>query len=90
VGQLLIQLRNLLSEIGAPGIENEQSSLRGNLLFKQGIGQLEALMFIGAGIEEYQRVGAETFDLADVVLAKAVPLVQSARVCEEHGACPLY
>ena len=40
-------------------------------------------MFIGAGIEEYQRVGAETFDLADVVLAKAAPLVQSARVCED-------
>jgi hypothetical protein len=40
-------------------------------------------MFVGAGIEEHQRAGAETFDLTDVVLAKAAPLVQSARVRED-------
>jgi hypothetical protein len=40
---------------------------RSDLLFKQGIGQLEVLMFIGAGIEEHQRAGTETFDLTDVM-----------------------
>ena len=53
-----------------------------NLLFKQGIGQLEALMFLRARVEDHQRTGAKTFELADVMLAKPAPLVQSARVCE--------
>jgi len=55
----------------------------GNLAFKQGIGQLETLMFVGVRIEDHESVGAETFDLADVVLAKPAPLIQSARVCED-------
>jgi hypothetical protein len=47
-------------------------------------------MFIGAGIEEHQRAGAETFDLTDVVLAKAAPLVEPARVCEHMSpACSI-
>ena len=46
-----------------------------NLLFKQGFGQLEALMFLGARVEDHQRTGAETFELADVMLAKPAPLV---------------
>ncbi len=54
----------------------------GNLIFKQGIGQLKASTFIGAGIEEHQRPGTETFDLANVMLAKSAPLVQSTRVCK--------
>ena len=40
------------------------------LLFKQGIGQLEALMFIGPGIEQHQRAGTETFDLTRTVHAR--------------------
>jgi hypothetical protein len=62
----------------------------GNLVFKQGIGQLETLMFIGVRIEDHERAGAETFDLADVVLAKPAPLIQSARVCEDMApACSI-
>ena len=53
------------------------------LLFKQGIGQLEALMFIGPGIEQHQRAGTETFDLTDVMLAKPAPLIKSTRVCKD-------
>jgi hypothetical protein len=61
-----------------------------DLLFKQGIGQLEALVFVGAGIEEHQRAGAETVDPTDVVFAKAAPLVQSARVSEDMSpACSI-
>ena len=52
------------------------------MLFKQGIRHLEALMFMGAGIEEHQRARTETFDLTDVMLAKPAPLVQSTRVCK--------
>jgi len=60
-----------------------------DLLFKQGIGQL-ALVFVGAGIEEHQRAGAETVDPTDVVFAKAAPLVQSARVSEDMSpACSI-
>jgi len=40
----------------------------GNLVFKQGIGQLETLMFVGVRLED-------TFDLAGVVFAKPAPLV---------------
>jgi len=54
-----------------------------DLLFKQGIGHLEALMFMRAGIEEHQCAGTETFDLTGVMLAKPTPLVQSARVCKD-------
>jgi hypothetical protein len=54
----------------------------GKLLFKQGIRQLEALMFVGAGIKQHQRTGAETFEPTDIVFAKPAPLVQSARVSE--------
>ena len=62
----------------------------GNLVFKQGIGQLETLMFVGVRIEDHERAGAETFDLADVVLAKPAPLIQSARVCEDMSpACSI-
>jgi hypothetical protein len=46
-----------------------------NLVFKQGIGQLETLMFVGVRIEDHDRAGAETFDLAGVVFAKSAPLV---------------
>ena len=46
-----------------------------NLLVKQGIWQLEALMFFRAGVEDHQRTGAETFELADVMLAKPASLV---------------
>jgi hypothetical protein len=46
----------------------------GNLVFKQGIGQLETLMFVGVRIEDHERA-AETFDLAGVVFAKPAPLV---------------
>ena len=60
------------------------------LLFKQGIRHLEALMFMGAGIEEHQRAGTETFDLTDVMLAKPAPLVQSTRVCKNmSSACSI-
>jgi hypothetical protein len=47
----------------------------GNLVFKQGIGQLETLMFVGVRIEDHERAGAETFDPAGVVFAKLAPLV---------------
>jgi hypothetical protein len=40
-------------------------------------------MFVGAGIEEHQRAGAETFEPTDVVFAKPAPLVQSARVSDD-------
>ena len=40
-------------------------------------------MFMGAGIEEHQRPGTETFDLTNVMFAKPAPLVQSARVCKD-------
>ena len=60
------------------------------LLFKQGIGQLKALMFIGPGIEQHQRAGTETFDLSGVMLAKPTPVVQSARVCKDMSpACSI-
>ena len=60
------------------------------LLFKQGIRHLEALMFMGAGIEEHQRAGTETFDLTDVMFAKPAPLVQSTRVCKNmSSACSI-
>jgi hypothetical protein len=39
-------------------------------------------MFLRSGIENHQRTGAETFELADVMPAKPAPLVESARVCE--------
>jgi hypothetical protein len=32
-------------------------------------------MFMGAGIEEHQRPGTETFDLTNVMLAKPAPLI---------------
>jgi hypothetical protein len=61
-----------------------------NLLFKQRIGQLEALMFMRPGIEEHQRAGTETFDLTDIMLTKPAPLVQSARVCKNMSpACSI-
>jgi hypothetical protein len=40
-------------------------------------------MFVGPGIEQHQRAGAEAFDPTNVVLAKAAPFVQSARVSED-------
>jgi hypothetical protein len=47
-------------------------------------------MFMGAGIEEHQRAGTETFDLTDVMFAKPAPLVQSARVCKDMSpTCPI-
>jgi len=47
-------------------------------------------MFMGAGIEEHQRAGTETFDLTDVMLAKPASLVQSTRVCKDMlPACPI-
>jgi hypothetical protein len=62
----------------------------GNLVFKQGIGQLKTLMFVGVRIEDHARAGTETFDLADVMLAKPAPLVQSARVCKDMSpACSI-
>ena len=54
--------------------------------FKQGIGQLEPLMFVGPGIEEHQGAGTEAFEPTDVVFAKAAPLVQAARVSEDMSA----
>jgi hypothetical protein len=62
------------SLVELPGSEGPPAST-GNSLFKQGIGQLEALTFIGAGIEDHQRTGAETFNFAYGVLAKLAPLV---------------
>jgi hypothetical protein len=32
-------------------------------------------MFFGAEVEDHQRIGSETFELADVMLAKPAPLV---------------
>jgi hypothetical protein len=46
-----------------------------NSPFKQAIGQLETLMFVGAGVEDHQRTRTETSDLADRVLANPTPLV---------------
>ena len=43
-------------------------------------------MFVGPGIEEHQRAGAETFDSTDIVFAKAAPFVQAARVSEDMSA----
>jgi hypothetical protein len=64
--------------------------LSGNLPFKQGIGEPEALMLVGAGIEDHQRTGADTFDFADRVLAKSAPFVQAARVREHVSpACSI-
>ena len=40
-------------------------------------------MFFRARVEDHQRTGAKTFELADVMLAKPAPLVQSARVCKD-------
>jgi len=60
----------------------------GNLVFKEGFGHLETLMFVGVRIEDHARAGAETFDLTDIVLAKLTPLIESARVCEDMSpAC---
>jgi hypothetical protein len=62
----------------------------GNLVFKEGFGHLETLMFVGVRIEDHARAGAETFDLTDIVLAKLAPLIESARVCEDMSpACPI-
>ena len=56
----------------------------------QGIGQLEALMFFGPRVEDHQRAGAKTFELADGVPAKPTSLVQAARVCENMSpACSI-
>jgi len=61
-----------------------------NLLVKQGIWQLEALMFFRAGVEDHQRTGAETSEFADVMLAKPAPLIESTRVCEHMSpACSI-
>jgi hypothetical protein len=67
------------------------SRFRGiKLLFKQRIGQLEALIFVGAGLKDHQRIGAEAFELADVMLAKPATLVQAARVCKHMSpACSI-
>ena len=47
-------------------------------------------MFVGAGIEQHQRAGAETFDPADIVSAKPASLVQPARVSEHMAsACSI-
>ena len=47
-------------------------------------------MFVGVGIEEHQRAGAEAFDPTDIVFAKPTPLVQSARVCKDMSpACSI-
>ena len=47
-------------------------------------------MFVGVRIENHARAGAETFDLAHVMLAKLAPLIQSARVCEDMSpACSI-
>jgi hypothetical protein len=54
-----------------------------NSTFKQGIGQLEVLMFVGTGVEDHERTRTQAFDLADRVLAKATPLIKAARVCED-------
>jgi hypothetical protein len=62
-------------------------ALTSNLPFMQGIRQLEALVFVGARIEDHQRTGAETSDFTDGVLAKAAPIVQAARV-REHVSPP--
>ena len=56
-----------------------------NLLVKQGIWQLEALMFFRAGVEDHQRTGAETFELADVMLAKPALFVAA---CESTCRLP--
>ena len=62
----------------------------GNLVFKQGFGHLETLMFVGVRIEDHERAGAETFDPTDGVFAKAAPFVQSARVSEDMSpACSI-
>lgn len=58
-----------------PEKDLERQGYLGELLFKKRIWQLETLMFVGAGIEQHQRAGAETFDPTDVVSAKAAPLV---------------
>jgi hypothetical protein len=69
-------LAETLRQRGNRVVTNAMSRFRRiNLLFKQGIGQLEALMFFGAGVEDHQRTGAETFELADVMLAKPAALV---------------
>jgi hypothetical protein len=67
------------------------SRFRGiNLLFKQRIGQLEALIFVGAGFKDHQRIGAEAFELAHGVLAEPASVVQSARVCKHVSpACSI-
>jgi hypothetical protein len=46
-----------------------------NSPFKQAIGQLETLIFVGAGVEDHQRTRTETSDLADRVPANPTPLV---------------
>jgi hypothetical protein len=48
------------------------------------------LRFVGAGIEQHQRAGSETFDPTDVVFAKPAAFVQSARVSEDMSpACSI-
>jgi len=62
--------------------------LRLGLFFKKRIGRLKILMFVGTGLEEHPRAGAETFDSPDIMFAKPAPLVQSARVSEDMApAC---
>ena len=47
-------------------------------------------MFVGAGIEQHQRAGAEAFDPTDVVFAKPAALVQPARVSNDVSpACAI-
>src|SRR6516165_6436705 len=61
--------------VPAGAVENDPRWI--NSLFKQGIGQLEPLRFLGSRIKDHLRTGAETFELADVMLAKPALLVEA-------------
>jgi len=69
--------------VPAGAVENDPRWI--NSLFKQGIGQLEALRFLGSRIKDHLRTGAETFELADVMLAKPALLVEA---CESTCRLP--
>jgi len=71
--------RNLWQDV--PEVTKRASA--GNSPLKQGIRQLKALMFVGAGIKDHQRTRTETFNFADGVLAKPTPVVEAASMCED-------
>lgn len=88
IGSLLAGLSNLVSILDKNALCQIACGL--GLIFKQGIGQLEVLVFVGPGIKQHPGAGAETFDPTDIMFAKPASLVQPARVSEHMSpACSI-